>query len=283
MVRIHVVRASHLAMAAAIVLAAILAVFAIVTMKDESRAQSGADTYSVWEAEAQAVSASALFAPLEEAEKALPEAEKKQCRVLIYHTHTHEAYMKKETDEYVETALWRTDNNRYNIVRVGEVLAELLTERGFSVRHDTTDHELTDLSTAYTRSVKTMEKYKDETDVYIDLHRDAYHKDASGNPFSITFEDRDMARIMFLVGNGKGFSDPMYYTENYALATLLTGTINEAVPGLCRPVMIKDGRYNQHLCDQSMLIEVGHNQNTIEQAINAMPVLADALKSVLLE
>ena len=281
MVRIHVVRASHLLAAfAAIVLIALLIIFLLTGAFRDDRKTTDNAHYALWEAEAAFVSASAIFSPEERGESA-PEKEEKPVSILIYHTHTHEAYQKKATDEYVETAAWRTKDNLHNIVRVGEELAEQLRKKGFTVIHDTTDHELTDLSTAYTRSLATMEKYVGEIDVYIDLHRDAYNKNGSGNPFSVVTENQSLARLMFLVGNGKGFSDEMHYLQNYELATLLTGKINSLVPGLCRPVMVKDGRYNQHLCERSLLIEVGHNNNDIEEALASVSYLADALESVL--
>lgn len=284
MVRIHVVRAVHLLYGAvAVILLAVLLFVAFGAREEKKSTNENEITYTVWEAEAVNVSASAIFAPVEDdgIQVEIVNHEKEKPKILIYHTHTHEAYQKREEDEYVETSAWRTKNNRYNIVRVGEELTRLLTEKGYFVIHDTTDHELNDLATAYSRSLETMNAYKSEIDVYIDLHRDAYYKDTSGNPFSLKTDEGDFARLMFLVGNGEGFSDKMYYTENYSLATMLTGEINAQVPGLCRPVMVKDGRYNQHLSDKSMLIEVGHNQNTIDEALSAMPYLAEALDRVL--
>lgn len=286
MVRIHVVRASHLLVGVlAVILITVLLVVGFGRMGDKKSAKENKITKTVFEAEAVNVSASAIFSAPDEKKIKIEvvKPDRKEIKILIYHTHTHEAYEKKETDEYIETSAWRTKNNNYNIVRVGEALASLLTERGFTVIHDTTDHELTDLSTAYTRSLETMEKYAGEIDVFIDLHRDAYYENSSGNPISLKTDEGDFARLMCLVGNGKGFDDEMHYTENYALATLLTGEINKTMPGLCRPVMVKDGRYNQHLSEKSLLIEVGHNQNSIEQALSAMPYLADALESVLTE
>lgn len=286
LVRIHVVRASHLLLGVlAVILVTVLLVVGFGRMSGRNATKDNQIRKTVFEAEAVNVSASAIFSAPEDIQMKIEvvKPDRKEIKILIYHTHTHEAYEKKEADEYIETSAWRTKNNNYNIVRVGEELTDLLTARGFTVIHDTTDHELTDLSTAYTRSLQTMEKYVGEIDVFIDLHRDAYYKDSSGNPFSLKTDDGDFARLMCLVGNGKGFDDEMHYTENYALATLLTGEINQNVPGLCRPVMVKDGRYNQHLSEKSLLIEVGHNQNSIEQALSAMPHLADALESVLTE
>jgi len=287
MVGIHVVSLKQLLIGVVCVLALIaLALFALGGFSggDDLR-EERMNEYVSMEAEAVAVSASAVFAkPGEDAMHAYPVREEQEpVRVLIYHTHTHEAYKKQKEDEYIETSAWRTKDNGHNVVRVGEELKTLLEARGFTVIHDITDHEQNDLSTAYTRSLETMKGYQGEIDVYIDLHRDAYHANGSGNPFSLVTESGDYARLMFLVGNGEGFTEKPYYRENYALATLLTGAVNELVPGLCRPVMVKDGRYNQHLSDQSLLIEVGHNENSLEQALAALSPLADAMKKVLIE
>ena len=96
---------------------------------------------------------------------------------LIYHTHTTEAFRMKEEGQYQETTPWRTNDKNYSIVGIGEKLANLLeNEYGYSVLHDTTNHEPPKLSTAYSRSVLTMENYVSEYDdlnIFIDVHRDA--------------------------------------------------------------------------------------------------------------
>ncbi len=286
MVRLHVVRASHIAY---VLIALVLLIALVVFLANGSDAPEENPTnndfpgYVYMEAEAADVSASAVFREPDGYSMwaEVIEQPKKDIRILIYHTHTHEAYCQEENNEYVETSLWRTKDNLYNIVRVGEALSELLTDKGFTVIHDTTDHEKNDLSTAYTRSLETLEGYTGKIDVYIDMHRDAYHENGSGKPFSLKTEDVDTARLMFLVGNGEGFMEKPYYRENYELATLLTGALNEALEGICRPVMVKDGRYNQHISDKALLVEVGHNENSLQQALNAMPYLADALEEVL--
>ena len=95
-------------------------------------------------------------------------------RVLIYHTHTHEAYEQVSEDPYEALEAWRTNDADHSVVRVGEELAKLLRRYGFEAVHDVTDHEGDALSTAYTRSVVTLEGYEEPFDLYIDLHRDAY-------------------------------------------------------------------------------------------------------------
>ena len=72
--------------------------------------------------------------------------------ILIYHTHTWEAYAQVEDAPYQETEKWRTKDNRANVVAVGEALTASLRALGFQVVHDTTAFEPPKLSDAYTRS-----------------------------------------------------------------------------------------------------------------------------------
>jgi len=196
--------------------------------------------------------------------------------ILIYHTHTEESYRKVPGDTYKETDAWRTADQNHSVVRVGEALADLLTDRGFDVTHDTTDHEPPELGTAYERSLKTMMGYPEKFDLYIDLHRDAYSPIVY-RTLSVVAGGTSAAQLMLLVGNGKGFDDdPEYYPRNLTFAKRLTGRLNLLSPGLCQDVMVKNGRYNQHL-GLSILVEAGHNQNTLMEAIASMPFLADAI------
>ena len=198
--------------------------------------------------------------------------------VLIYHTHTHEAYDQVSDDPYDAVETWRTTDASHSVVRVGDVLAKSLEDEGFEVVHDVTDHEADELSTAYTRSLETLKGYEQPFDLYIDLHRDAW---LTGMP--IRFESEDgtaYAQPMLLIGNGNGFDEKPFYRENLAFARALTRKVNALQPGLCRDVLVKDGRYNQHIGVFSVLIEVGHNRNTLAEAINTAPVLARAILGV---
>ena len=87
-------------------------------------------------------------------------------RVLIYHTHTWEAYEITESERYTPTETWRTQDDHYNMVAVGEALAKELTARGFVVVHDTTAFEPPNLSTAYTRSLAMLRSRLDAGEKY---------------------------------------------------------------------------------------------------------------------
>lgn len=200
--------------------------------------------------------------------------------ILIYHTHTTEAYTQTEEETYREAGKWRTKDNTRNVVAVGEVLKTILeTEYGFRVIHDMTDHEPPKLATAYERSLVTMERYHREYPsivLFIDLHRDAYSAESAPCDFLIV-NGRETARLMLVVGKGDKYTEKPYYASNIAFAERITNHLNTIDSKLCRPIRIKKGRYNQHVAPNCILVEVGHNANTLSQAKAAMPYLAESI------
>ncbi|MDO4542961.1 MAG: stage II sporulation protein P [Clostridia bacterium] len=202
-------------------------------------------------------------------------------KILIYHTHTTEAYTQTEQYTYVEASSWRTLDESRSVVAVGEALKEALEQTyGFNVIHDRTNHEPPSLSTSYERSQLTIEQYLKlypSIVLVIDLHRDAYTVTDEPTTDYATVYDDETARIMFVVGKGTNYEDKPDFDTNYALAKSITDRLNELNPRLTREVRVKDGRYNQHLCPYSLLVEVGHNANTLEQALAVVPYLADGI------
>ena len=299
MVRFKVVRASRLLLAAAILL--LIAVICVLGYKWFSAVQkpqisSSANLVQADRDESDEAKTTQVFAS---SEKLLRPAEPESAgieieilasptpiparapRVLIYHTHTHEAYEQVSDDPYDALEAWRTTDSGHSVVRVGEELAARLKEAGFDVVHDATDHEGEQLSTAYTRSLATLQRYETPFDLYIDLHRDAY---VSGEAICVHGSDgREIAPLMMLIGNGNGFEEKPHYEENLAFAKALEKRVNSIEPGLCKPVLVKDGRYNQHIGVFAILVEVGHNRNTLRQALNAVPPLADGLRSLMID
>lgn len=301
MIRFKVVKGSHLLLGAAIIVLALVAaafLFSGILTNDSAAVNTQASlvqTESIKEeAETHSVFASLHVDP---SLKLDPESdqgpdieiisndentatETVRPSVLIYHTHTHEAYEQTPSDQYVAIEAWRTMDQDYSVVRVGSELAQLLRTAGFEVIHDTTDHEQDELGTAYTRSLMTLKSYERTFDLYIDLHRDAYIEGVAET--EITDGGQKMAHLMFLIGNGEGFQVKPYYEENLAFAQALTERINAQKSGLCKDVLVKDGRYNQNIGIFSILVEVGHNRNTLQEALRALPYLADGLTSLMI-
>lgn len=202
--------------------------------------------------------------------------------VLIYHTHTYEAYTMEEDGLYEETEQWRTANSQYNVVRVGDALAQELRALGVHAVHDDTNHELPVLGTAYARSLETVSarmEAGEQYDLCIDLHRDAYCAGLGEN--TVDTPGGKAAKILFLVGRGDNFSIKPDTQANLELACRLTDALNTAAPGLCKDVLEKENRYNQHLGGHALLIEAGNNFNTISEVLRAVPYLARAIAAEL--
>ncbi len=204
-------------------------------------------------------------------------------RILIYHTHTTEAYTPTKSSPYVQTSSFRTADAEKSVLAVGEALAKRLrTEYGFSVLHDVTDHEPPSLKTAYERSEQTMLSYLERYPsliLFIDVHRDA-GSDASDY---VLVDGAPTARLMCVVGQGTQYEQKPDFDRNYALASGLTDHLRLIEGRLARDVRVKTGRYNQHVGELCLLIEVGHNANTLEQALHAVPSLAESLALTLAE
>ena len=281
MVKFKVVKAADIALAAALVILA-AAVVAVLLMTRAQKAQPTLATVTPEPVE----TSLALDTENEHTDPAVVTRVSSQAlplsngkRVLIYHTHTHEAYQMTDQEAYTPLENWRTDDSGHNIVRVGDELTAELEKRGFEVVHDDTDFEQDDLSTSYSRSLEALLQRGDEDyDLIIDLHRDAY---VEGAQLTCSYAGRKSANLMVLIGKGDSFQEKPHFQENYALACALTEKINGLCPGLGREVMVKTGRYNQHFSDHSLLIEVGSNGNTLEEALPSMPILADAIEEVL--
>ena len=55
----------------------------------------------------------------------------------------------------------------------------------------------------------------------------------------------------------------------------------ELFEGFTKPIYLKGYRYNLHLKERSLLIELGNENNTVEEAMNAAAPLAKVIADVL--
>lgn len=197
--------------------------------------------------------------------------------ILIYHTHTDEAFLKGEQD-YVETSTGRTKNQDYSIVKVGDTFKNSLINAGFTVVHDKTDNVKNGFYNAYDTSYQTIKQYIGKTDIYVDMHRDAYN---GKEPNFITQNDKEYAYIAFVVANGENYKEKPNWQENYKLAKILSDKIDEICPGISKGIIFKDKRFNQHVSNSCLLVEMGNERNTIEQVDLSAQILAKAFSEVL--
>lgn len=199
--------------------------------------------------------------------------------ILIFHTHTCESYTPSEQYQYEQTGNFRTTDLNYSVSRVGDELANCLNTYGFKVTHDKTYHDYPAYSGSYTRSLFTVENIlkTNSNDIIIDLHRDAIGSKSDYAP-SVKIGDDVAAQLMFVIGtNGGGLYHPNWQS-NLKFAIELQQKANELYPGLFKPLIVRNSRYNQHLGSAACIIEVGATGNTLEQCLTSMKYLAKVLE-----
>jgi stage II sporulation protein P len=209
--------------------------------------------------------------------------------VLIYHTHTSEAYEPSKEYNYTPTDVDRTIDPRYSVVRVGKELKDTLEkEYGIKSVHITTFHDYPDYSPSYSRSLASAREALKEypsIKIVLDIHRDALpmrnksEEAYARNETTIRHGGTEIARLMMVWG-----PDAQNANETRKFAELLKDKINEQIPGLCRKVLEKPtGAYNQHISNYSALVEVGSNANTMEEALRSVPYLARSIAGAIAE
>lgn len=201
--------------------------------------------------------------------------------ILIFHTHTCESYTPSEQYQYQQTGNFRTTDLNFSVARVGAELTNYLNTYGFNVTHDKTYHDYPAYSGSYTRSAATVGNILKtmSSDIIIDLHRDAIGSKSNYDP-SVKIGDDVAAQLMFVIGtNGGGLYHPNWQS-NLKFAIELQQKANEMYPGLFKPMIVRNSRYNQHLGSAACIIEVGATGNTLEQCLNSMKYFAKVFDEI---
>ena len=203
-------------------------------------------------------------------------------QILIYHTHATEGFIDSVDGDASTT-----------VVGIGDYLEELLTVRyGYHVLHDTEAYDLAEgelnRSRAYNYARDGLEKILEENpsiEIIIDLHRDG----VSDEKHLVTdIEGKPTAQIMFFNGLSKtnesgelnSLPNP-YIQDNLAFSLQLEMLCDHYYPDFIRSIYVKGYRYNLHLRPRSLLLEVGAQTNTVEEARNAMEPFAEILDKLL--
>lgn len=208
----------------------------------------------------------------------IKKTKKKQPQILIYHTHSQETYRG-----------YRYGDQKGSVMVVGDRLTKILEETyGYQVLHHKEKYDVENRDHAYNVAaphIQKLLKKNPSIEVVIDLHRDAVGE----NSHLVTTQNgKKMAQIMFFNGLSKNTStgeinylrNP-YIQDNLAFSLKLQIAAKECYPGFSRNIYLKSYRYNMHFCPKSTLIEVGAQNNSLKEALNAMEPLAAVLDQVL--
>ncbi|MCL2216197.1 MAG: stage II sporulation protein P [Defluviitaleaceae bacterium] len=207
-------------------------------------------------------------------------------QVLIFHTHSME--------EFVDSDL---NDPMGGIMGVGRYLAELLAARGIQTMHYTGRFDMINGISARPGSYERMEPVirqiladNPSIQMVIDLHRDGVPEHVP--PFITYIDGVRTAQIMFFNGLSRRYRNGQitdlhwlynpYQRENLAFSFNLQLAANQLYPGITRRVYLREFRYSLHMMPLSTLIEVGAQNNTKQEALNAMPPLANIIAAVIL-
>lgn len=199
-------------------------------------------------------------------------------QILIYHTHSQEGFADSVPGDESMT-----------IQGVGEHLAQILRdEYGYEVLHHTGQYDVNTRDNAYSRALPEIEQILADNpsiQVVIDLHRDAAN---SNRDMVVDVDGRPTARFMFFNGisrtkkNGEiEYLKNPNLEDNLAFSFQMQVKAGEYYPGLTRKIYVREYRYNMHVKPRTLLIELGDNSNTVQEAMNACDPIAHILDMVL--
>lgn len=206
-------------------------------------------------------------------------------QVLIYHTHASESYLPYDTGYFYESFFPRDTDTSNNVCAVGEEIAKQLNSAGIVTVHDTTLHDNPSYSGAYDRSLDTINKYLEKyptIKVVLDIHRDGIGTDTEKYKPVFTADGRKSAQVMILAGyNYDGSEEFSDWEYNLRFALRIQDEASKEYPEMMRPVNFADYMYNMNVNTGSLLIEVGSESNTLEEARYAGFLLGKILCRVL--
>ncbi len=202
-----------------------------------------------------------------------PELKGQAPTVLILHTHGSESYLAQPG--YQEVSPFRTLDNGYNMVSVGEAVAQRLRQAGIGVIHDTTLHDHPDYNGAYSSARKSVRQYLEQYPsirLVLDLHRDASDDYVNQLTTGALMDGELSSQLMMVVGTGHSG-----WQQNMSCGVQLHAWLEKTWPGMCRPISFRVPAFNQDLLPAMLLVEVGAAGDTHAQALRAADALAQGL------
>lgn len=197
--------------------------------------------------------------------------------MLIYHSHAGETYSDSPEGNY------HSQNNKdKSVVEVGTLLTEQLSQKGWGIAHSIKYHDYPDFTKSYASSLETVKSmlnnYKN-INIALDLHRDGRDLNTEADMkkenerMSTTINGEKVAKFFFVVG----MKNPNL-EQVKSLAEDITKFAKSKYPELVLPVVEHEyGKFNQYMTKNHMLIEVGSNGTSSEEAKASVKYIAEIL------
>ena len=199
-------------------------------------------------------------------------------KVLILHSHGCESYTPTAENNYRPSEDFRTTDRDFNVVRVGNEIQKQLESFGIEVIHDTTLCDEPDFNSSYINSLAIAKKYvADDPNikVILDVHRDSIAGE-KGEQIKTVGPD-GASQLMFVVGTDiSGLEHPLW-RQNLSFALNLQRRLVDKYPTLMRPINLRSNRFNQQVTTGSIIVEVGSDGNTLEEALKAAEIFGQEL------
>ena len=192
-------------------------------------------------------------------------------QVLIVHTHASESFFPKIVDYYPKSWGERDTDKNKNMIAVGKVIANALNKAGINTLQSEFLHDEESYTGAYDRSRETIKSYLEKypsIKVVIDVHRDAINEE-DGDKIRpiVNIKNKIAGQIMIVSGCQSGeITGYPNWQKNLRFSVGLQRKLEQKYPLLARPLFLAEKKYNQDLCENSFLLEVGSQANLLSEA-----------------
>lgn len=204
-------------------------------------------------------------------------------KVFVYQTHNRESWLSITSPTKLTKSVEHTTKN---MTLMGRKLAEKLSEKGIGTIINTDDfyQNLLDHGKSYVdsyeeslKAIQAAKKKNKSLRYFFDLHRD----DKPREKTTVTINGKEYARIFFVVGASSKHSD-----KNREFAEELQNIMEGIYPGLSRGIIDKgedggDGEYNQSVSPNSILLEIGGIENSIDEGYNSVEAFSEVFEEYL--
>jgi len=199
--------------------------------------------------------------------------------VFIYHSHNRESWYPELEDENAKDP----NSTTVNISLVGKRLAEKLEKAGVGAMHSDVDYPTAIKDYKWAMSYKYSKKTVKEAmasskdlKFFFDIHRDSQKRKYT----TVDIDGVSYAQVYFIIGQ----KNPNW-EQNEAFATKIHNELEKRYPGISRGIWGKtaasgNAEYNQSLASESVLVEVGGVENTLDESYRTADALAEVISDI---